>query len=159
MQIYTVNNKKEKQFLHEKTAAFDFSKFTQKEIKELIAAMRTIMKDANGIGLAANQIGINASVFVAQADKKFYAVFNPVIQKYTGEIFELTEGCLSVPGFQGLVKRNEKVMLTGQDYRGKKIKIKAWGLLAHIFQHETDHLNGTLYIDKAERVEKIENSK
>ncbi len=151
MNIYTINNKTEEKFLRTKTAPFDFSKFSKTEIRELVKTMRLIMIDARGIGLAANQIGLNSSVFVARNENKFYAIFNPVITQRDGETPLLEEGCLSVPGLYGQVQRYEKVILEGQLQNGKKTKIKAWGLLAHIFQHETDHLNGKLYIDKAKK--------
>lgn len=68
----------------------------------------------------------------------------------------MEEGCLSVPGIYGDVERPEKITLVGQDRYDKKIKIKAWGLLARVFQHEVDHLNGILFIDKAKSIQKIE---
>ena len=151
MTIHTVNNKIEEKVLRTKTKPFDFSKFSKKETRELVKTMRQTMIAAQGIGLAANQIGLDISVFVARQEDKFYAIFNPIITHSISETVLLEEGCLSVPGLYGTVNRNEKIVLEGQDQNGKKIKIKAWGLLAHIFQHETDHLNGKLYIDKATR--------
>ena len=68
----------------------------------------------------------------------------------------MEEGCLSVPEIFGAVERPEKITLEGFDTGGKKIKIKAWGLLARIFQHETDHLNGILFIDKAKNLRRYE---
>lgn len=155
--ILTVDTKKEEKFLRKKTADFDFSKFTKKEINDLIARMRRIMRKANGIGLSANQIGLDLSMFIAettdgQGGTKFYAVFNPKLE-LSGEksaVFE--EGCLSVPGSWGDVERVERVVLSGFDKNGKPAKIKAWGLLARIFQHEVDHLNGKLFIDRAKAV-------
>ena len=85
-EIVTVAHKKDEKFLRKKTVPFDFKKFTRKEVNELIARMRRIMHAANGIGLSANQIGLEFSVFVAevpdaQGGTKFYAVFNPKIEK------------------------------------------------------------------------------
>lgn len=159
MQILTVKNKKEEKFLRKKTRNFDFSKFSRKEIKELISAMRQAMKKAEGIGLSANQIGIDASVFVAEVNNKFYAFFNPKIEKSSAETMETEEGCLSVPDSFGLVKRAEKITISGFDQSGKKVKIKAWGLLARVFQHEIDHLNGILFIDKAKNLEQMTDNK
>lgn len=156
MDIYTIRNKKEEKILRAKAVAFDFTHFSKKEIRELIKTMRVMMHEFHGIGLAANQIGLNISVFVAQCENKFYAIFNPKIIKNEGGKNPLEEGCLSVPETYGTVPRYEKIVLAGQDQNGKKIKIKAWGLLAHIFQHETDHLNGALFIDKAKNLHTVE---
>ena len=153
-EILIVGNKKEEKILRKKTTAFNFSKFTPKEIRDLVTRMRRIMHEADGIGLSANQIGLDLNVFVAEipdADggTKFYAVFNPSIEKMGDEEKLLEEGCLSVPGIYGDVPRATRVTITGFDKYGKPTRIKAWGLLAHVFQHEIDHLRGTVFIDKA----------
>ncbi len=155
MHIWTVNDKKETKFLRQKTADFDFKKFSKVEIRELVKAMRQIMHRADGIGLSANQIGLNLNIFVAQVENKFYAVFNPKLTQLSKDTDEFDEGCLSVPGVYGMVNRPAKVTLTGFNPAGKAIKIKAWGLLARVFQHEFDHLNGGLFTDKAKKVEKV----
>ncbi len=155
--IWTVEDKKEGKFLRKKTADFDFSKFTKKEISELVAKMREAMKAADGIGLSANQIGLDLNVFVCRAEGKFYAVFNPQIVKQSNNEISFDEGCLSVPQKFGGVKRPERVVIVGRDRNGKKIKIKAWGLLARIFQHEIDHLNGFLFTDRASNLRTYEN--
>ncbi|PIR86792.1 MAG: peptide deformylase [Candidatus Harrisonbacteria bacterium CG10_big_fil_rev_8_21_14_0_10_49_15] len=152
MKLYTIKNKKEEKLLRTALKPFDFSAYSKKEIKELVREMRHLMKISNGVGLAGNQAGLNAQVFVAQSEGKFYAIFNPVITKTYGKPVEMEEGCLSVPNTYGATKRYKKILLTGADQNGKPIKIKAWDLLAHIFQHETDHLNGILYIDHALRL-------
>jgi len=151
MNLHTIENKAEEKILRRKAVPFDFSKFTKPEIRSLIKEMRLKMIEWHGIGLAANQIGMNVAVFVARSDDKFYAIFNPKITQTSEEKILLEEGCLSVPGLYGQVPRYEKLTLECQDQNGKKKKIKAWGLLAHVFQHETDHLNGKLYIDTAAR--------
>ncbi|MDD5430769.1 MAG: peptide deformylase [Candidatus Pacebacteria bacterium] len=156
MKIFTINNKKEEKFLRQKTRDFDFSEHNKKEIRDLLQQMREIMKRENGIGLSANQVGLDMKVFVAKVGEKAYAVFNPKITKLSKETSVLEEGCLSVPGFFGPVERPEKITMEGKDNNGKKIKIKAWGLLARVFQHETDHLNGILFIDKAKKIYQIE---
>ena len=167
MKILTVNNKKEEKFLRHKTAEFDFGGFTKKEINELIKKMRETMTKAIGIGLSANQIGLNLRFFVVQIpkitndqrpttnDKKFYAIFNPEIVKFSEKKSLMEEGCLSVPGVYGMVERPEKITLAGYNKNGKKLKIKAFGLLSRVFQHETDHLNGILFIDKCKEIYKI----
>jgi len=151
--ILKITNKEEAKFLREKTQPFDFSRFSKEEIKTLIKKMRAIMIAADGIGLSANQIGLPYRVFVARVPNKsgnfkFYAIFNPEIVKVYKEKEILEEGCLSVPDTFGPVERDYKLVLVGQDISQKKIKIKAWGLLARVFQHEIDHLNGVLFIDK-----------
>lgn len=153
MGIFTVNNKKEEKILRRKTPDFDFSKFKKNEIQEMIKKMRIANKKEKGVGLSANQLGFDWRLFIAEipGDKgkpKFYAIFNPEIIKISKNKIILEEGCLSVPGIWGLVERPERVVLAGFDKNGKKIKIKTWGLLARVFQHETDHLNGILFIDK-----------
>ncbi len=171
--IVTIGNKKDEKFLRNKTREFDFKKFSRKEINDLVIRMRKAMKLARGIGLSANQIGLDIKVFVAQVQKadnegnprsltageqKFYAVFNPEIIKFSKDKTPLEEGCLSIPYVYGSVGRPEKVTLSGFDKNGKKIKIKAWGLLAKVFQHEVDHLNGKLFIDRADKIYEIPSS-
>jgi len=140
---------------------FNFDNYTNKELKELIKVMRETMKRANGVGLSANQIGLNERFFVAEAPdsqgkQKFYAIFNPIITKLSEEISTVEEGCLSVPETWGSTPRAYRVTLEGQDIKGKKIKLKVWGLLARIFQHEVDHLDGHLFIDRAKNTRKIQ---
>lgn len=155
MKILTTANKTEEKFLRKKTADFDFKKFTKKELREIVKAMRQIMKLAEGVGLSANQVGINGNFFVAEFENKFYAVFNPKIIKVSEEKDLQEEGCLSVPEHFGLVERAQKIWLEGFDVSGKKIKIKAWGFLAKIFQHEVDHLNGALFVDKCKELHRM----
>lgn len=156
-EILFITNKSQEKFLRRKTADFDFKKFTRKEISDLVNRMRRIMRAANGIGLSANQIGLDLRMFVAEVpdhegNAKFYAVFNPKIEKLSDEKTEYEEGCLSVPGAWGDVERPEKIVLGGLDRYGRPAKIKAWGLLARVFQHEMDHLNGKLFIDRTKKI-------
>mgnify|MGYP001615519383 CR=1 FL=1 len=157
MQIFTINNKKEEKFLRRKTPSFDFSKFKKNEIQEAIKEMKSAIKKDKGIGLSANQIGLNWRFFIAEipGDKgkmKFYTIFNPCILKISKEKIILEEGCLSVPGIWGLVERPEQIILIGSDKNGKKTKFKAGGLSARVFQHEIDHLNGVLFIDRTKKL-------
>lgn len=155
--IQNASNKNEVKVLRSKAEHFDFDKISKKEISELVKNMRDTMRKANGVGLAANQVGLNFNAFVAEipssdGGSKFYAVFNPVLEKYGNDSATMEEGCLSVPGIFGEVERPEKVVLNYEDKNGKPQKIKAWGLLARVFQHEVDHLNGKLIIDRAKRI-------
>lgn len=155
MHLVTIQNKKEEKFLRKTTRVFDFKKYKKSEIRELVKTMRRDMQQYEGIGLSANQVGLDVKFFVAKVENKFYAVFNPEIIQSSKEIVSMDEGCLSVPGVFGLVERPAKVTIKGLDQNGKAIKIKAWGLLARVFQHEVDHLNGKLFVDKARRVERL----
>jgi peptide deformylase len=155
--IYIINDKKQEKFLRHKVAEFDFSKYDKKEIRELIKSMRKEMSGALGIGLSANQLGLDMRFFIAKIENKNYVIFNPIIIKLSKETISMEEGCLSIPDIYGSVERPEKIVLEGFDYKGKKIKIKAWGLLARVFQHETDHLNGILFIDRTKQLYKLEN--
>lgn len=118
-------------------------------LQELIEDMFDTMYDANGVGLAAPQIGINLSLSVVDVigDKKQQLVLaNPEIIQSIGQV-EYQEGCLSVPGAYDTVIRAEKVTIKAQDRFGKPFEMDAEGLLAECFQHEIDHLNGKLFVD------------
>ncbi len=155
--IFMADVPAEEKLLRTKMPAFDFAKHDAKETRTLIARMKRSMHAAHGIGLSANQIGLKLRVFVGQVPDangalKFYAIFNPEIEKASAEKTPFEEGCLSVPGTYGQTMRPETVVLKGFDSKGKPVKIKAWGLLAKMFQHEMDHLNGILFIDKAKNL-------
>lgn len=155
--ILIITHKSEEKFLRKKTVNFDFSKWTKREINDLIVRMRRTMRAANGVGLSANQVGHDFRMFVAEVPDarggtKFYAVFNPRIEKLGEEKIVFEEGCLSVPGKWGDVERAERVTLNGFDKNGKPAKVKAWGLLARVFQHEVDHLDGKLFIDRTRKI-------
>ncbi len=140
---------KEAKILREKASRVE--KIDQ-NILELVRRMRKIMKEAEGIGLAAPQIGVPLQLFVAELNNKFYAFANPEILKLSDQKEEMDEGCLSLPGIYGPVERAKKIVIQATNLEGKKVKIKAWGLLARVFQHEIDHLNGVLFIDRAKNV-------
>jgi peptide deformylase len=105
--------------------------------------------------LAAPQIALSIRVFVAQFEDQKVALFNPEIVKAEGE--ELgTEGCLSIPGFRGdNIRRATKILVKGQDVRGKPVRVSAEGWFARIIQHEIDHLDGILYLDRLDRAEDL----
>lgn len=119
------------------------------EIKALIERMYVVMAEARGYGLAGPQIGVSKRIFTYNIGEGPHALLNPKILKSSGEEIGV-EGCLSVPGLQGDVARAAKVVISGIDETGEKVKIKADGLLARVFQHETDHLDGTIFIDRAD---------
>jgi peptide deformylase len=148
MELNLVTIKSENQkILRQKTPDFDFIKTSPAEIKETVSLMRRIMKANQGVGLSANQVGLSWRMFIADYRNKFYVIFNPKITKPSKEKIVIEEGCLSVPDTFIDIERPESIVLQAQDKKGKKIKIKAYGVLARIFQHETDHLNGKLITD------------
>ncbi len=117
-------------------------------LQKLIDEMVETMHDEDGVGIAANQVGVLQRVFVIQLpeDEEPRVFINPEITRREGAR-EVTEGCLSIPGYRGMVTRSEKVRAKGLDRNGKLVRIKAEGLLAQALEHELDHLNGTLYVD------------
>jgi len=126
-----------------------------KSIQRLIDDMVETMRQANGIGLAAPQVGVPLRVIVLQMpEEEPMAIINPEIVKCLGEQ-EVNEGCLSVPGYFGEIKRSASVRIKGRDRQGKAIRIKATGLMAEALEHEIDHLNGILYIDHVESQDKL----
>ncbi len=128
-----------------------------KNITQLIKEMFKIMhtNTPQGIGLAAPQIGISIALFVYELDNDRGALINPeIIEKKGQEVGE--EGCLSVPGIFGPVNRAEEVVASALNMKGKKVFLKANGLKARVFQHETDHLNGILFTDYISNMEKLE---
>ncbi len=124
-------------------------------IQRLIDDMVKTMQQSNGVGLAAPQIGVPLRVIVLQMpEEEPFTIINPEIVKRSGER-EVIEGCLSVPGYQGEIKRSTSVTVKGLDRQGKAIRIKATGLRAQALEHEIDHLNGVLYLEHIESEDKL----
>ena len=127
------------------------------EVQQLIELMRETMRDAPGVGLAAPQVGVPLQLAVIEdigdsetQERKpvpFHVIASPRLT-LDDELVEHYEGCLSVEGFQALVPRARAVTVEALDHRGERITIRAAGWYARILQHEIDHLNGTLYIDR-----------
>ena len=151
MKILKISNKKDNKFLRKKTAPFDFNSMTKDELRILINDMKETMRSAEGVGLSANQVGVDASFFVAEVEDKFYAIFNPEIVKTSTDTEPLEQGCLSVSDKRVDVTRPYQITLKGFDKNKKRLRIKAWGFLAHVFQHEVDHLNGKLITDYSKK--------
>jgi peptide deformylase len=123
------------------------------EIRKLVEDMADTMYQAPGVGLAAIQVGSTKSVIVydPEADKEnrpYKALINPEIISMEGEVLSENEGCLSVPDFRSDVMRAASAVVKGIDMDGNPVKIEAEGLLSIILQHEIDHLNGILFIDR-----------
>jgi peptide deformylase len=122
------------------------------EIKELIFDMLETLEKANGLGLAAPQVGKSVRLCVVKNERnpgsKTYILINPKIKSKSWKKEILEEGCLSFPGKFMPIKRSKKVKIEAIDRKGEKIEIKAEGLLARAFQHEIDHLDGILFIER-----------
>jgi len=136
-------------------------------MRKLIDSMRTCMYEAPGVGLAAPQLGLGLQLAVIEDREEyhkdvaesvlvererrpvpFHVLFNPLLEEIGNERAEFFEGCLSVSGYSALVSRSRAVRVTCLDERGQRKVIEASGWYARILQHEIDHLNGTLYIDR-----------
>ncbi len=124
-------------------------------IQKLIGDMIETMHSAPGVGLAAPQVGIPLRVIViGLPEEEDICLINPEVVRRKGERL-VNEGCLSVPGYVGEVKRSEAVTVKGRDPGGKELRIRADELLAQVLEHEIDHLNGVLYIDRLESLDKL----
>ena len=124
-------------------------------IAQLIDDMVETMREVGGVGLAAPQIGVPLRIAVIELpDEEIIVLVNPKIVKRSGER-QIEEGCLSIPGYRGEIQRSEKVTVKGLDRFGREIRIKGEGLLAQAVEHELDHLDGTLYIDHLESIDKL----
>lgn len=137
-------------------------------VQKLIDDMIETMHDASGVGLAAPQVGISLRLAVIEIPPPDsigpIVLINPEIVSRTGER-EVEEGCLSLPGFRGNIKRSVSVVVKAKDRYGKEFKVKSDGLLAEALEHELDHLNGILYIDHMKegetphKIEPVEDSR
>jgi peptide deformylase len=121
-------------------------------IQKLINDMIDTMYEIDGVGLAAPQVGVPLQVVVFQLpdDEDVTVLINPEIVKGSEESEMMSEGCLSLPGYRGEVKRLTSVTVKGRNRQGKLIRIKGEGLLAQVLQHEIDHINGVVFIDHLE---------
>jgi len=152
LEILTVENPEHLRILRSK------SRQVQAVSPKLVAfaeQMLDTMREANGVGLAAPQVGVLQRLFVVELpeDKEneqpqeTYILFNPKIVKGRGEQIGY-EGCLSIPGYIGEVARREQITVDGLDEKGQPVRLKVEGYLARVFQHEIDHLDGILYTDR-----------
>jgi peptide deformylase len=142
------------------------------DTQQLIDDMVETMHAASGIGLAAVQVGVPERVIVVQLPlvkdpeqdpddeappgrDELHVVINPQLARRSREVEDGIEGCLSIPGWVGEVSRHSDVTVKGLDHHGRRVRIKAHGLLARVFQHEIDHCDGTLFTDRIEDPDKI----
>ncbi|MDI9514238.1 MAG: peptide deformylase [Clostridiaceae bacterium] len=137
-----------------------------KEVKEIDDKIRDLFEDmketmygcGNGIGLAAPQVGILKRMIVIDVGEGLMEIINPVILEHEGEQLEV-EGCLSVPGVYGEVKRPERIVVEYTNIDGERVKVEGTDLLARCLSHEIDHLDGILFTDKVVRYVELEEEK
>ncbi|OGN89659.1 MAG: peptide deformylase [Chloroflexi bacterium RBG_13_46_9] len=134
-------------------------KTIDKSILKLIADMKETLSAANGVGLAAPQVGVSLRVIVVSIqhedkEKEEHCLINPEVIRRTGER-TVNEGCLSIPGYVGEIVRSMQVRVKGMDETGKQVKIVAEDLLGEALEHEIDHINGILYVDHLESQDKL----
>jgi peptide deformylase len=139
------------------------------KLQTLIDDMIETMRQAPGVGLAAPQINVPFRLAVIEygdepdpeangdpPNKKLFVIVNPEITRFAEETEVASEGCLSIPGLVGDVERPIAITVKAHNRRGQPVKIKASGWMARIFQHEIDHLNGVLFIDKATKIHQLQ---
>ncbi len=123
------------------------------EVRALVRDMFETMYDARGIGLAAPQVGVSRRVIVLDVEEEPGAsnrltLVNPRLVDRTSRKDKQTEGCLSIPGVEGVVERPVSVVVDGEDVEGRSVRVEADGLFARALQHEIDHLDGVLFVDR-----------
>ena len=127
------------------------AEFKKEQVDEsFIKDMLETMTEEDGVGLAANQVNVAKQMLVCADKENEYVLFNPKIIATSEMMKEDVEGCLSLPGLQAVVRRHEKIIVRAKDANWEDLEITARGLLAVVLQHEIDHLNGILYIDRAD---------
>ncbi len=133
-----------------KTRAGPVESFDE-SLAHLTQDMLATMRDKEGVGLAANQVGRLKRVLVAAVEDEEYVIVNPVLTNRAQTTEKASEGCLSIPGIQVDVERPTAVTVSGQDASGAPLHLEASGLLARVLQHEVDHLDGVLILDRTDR--------
>jgi peptide deformylase len=126
-----------------------------KELRRLVTDLADTMREAGGVGLAAPQLGVSLRVFTYLDDSEEVGhLVNPVLGPFSEQMMDGEEGCLSLPGLSFELKRPERVVAVGQNVHGDPVTIEGSGLLSRCVQHETDHLDGVLFIDRLDRATK-----
>lgn len=123
-----------------------------RRLRALVADMWATMYRANGVGLAAPQVGVGQRVLVADGGRQFCALVNPEVVAASGSQIEPLESCLSIPELSGEVERAEHIRVRGTDPNGREVWVEASGFFARVLQHEIDHLDGVLFTDRARRI-------
>lgn len=124
------------------------------ELEKTVEEMKKTMAEANGVGLSANQVGLDEAIFIAKLGEEMYALVNPVLTPLSNETETMEEGCLSIPGVWVDVDRYLKVRLRAQNLKGETVELELEGYPARVVQHEVDHLNGVLIIDRIPSAER-----
>jgi peptide deformylase len=133
-----------------KTRAAPVETFDE-SLARLAEEMLATMREREGVGLAANQVGRLKRILVAAVEDQEYVIVNPTIEETARSTEKDLEGCLSIPGIQVEVERPTAVTVSGQDASGAPLHLEASGLLARVLQHEVDHLDGVLILDRTDR--------
>lgn len=152
LNIITVPDKK----LRQRSKEIPAEKLNTEEIRDFCASLAATMREKDGVGLAAPQTGKNIRVVVINTKDGDLCMINPVITKKSWAKEYGEEGCLSVPGIFGQVKRHKKVKCSYYSPQGKKRSVEAKNLFARVIQHEIDHLDGILFIDKSKNLKEVE---
>jgi peptide deformylase len=139
-----------------KQSAHEVDPLADTQLSQLVADMAKAMYEAPGVGLAATQVGVQKRVFVFDLDDGLVALCNPTLLSSSSETEIDDEGCLSLPGITVPVERACEIVATGLALDGGRIKIEASGLRARVIQHEMDHLDGMLIIDRASPADRKE---
>ncbi len=133
-----------------KTRAAPVESFDESLVR-LTEDMLATMRENEGVGLAANQVGRLRRVLVAAVEEEEYVIVNPVLSDKAETTESASEGCLSIPGIQVDIERPTAIALSGHDVSGHPLQLRASGLLARVLQHEVDHLDGILILDRTDR--------
>lgn len=133
-----------------KTRAAPVENFDE-ALERLTEEMLDTMREKDGVGLAANQVGRLKRVLVASVEEEDFVIVNPELTDHSDATERGQEGCLSIPGIQVEVERPTAVTVTGQDASGEPLRIEATDMLARVLQHEIDHLDGVLILDRTDR--------
>lgn len=148
--VFTYPNKE----LRKRSQEISVEQIQSESMQVFITDLKDTMAEENGVGIAAPQIGIPKRIIVVETESGSQAFFNPKIVRYSIRKTESEEGCLSVPGVFGIVRRSKSVVINAYNEQAQPVTIRVKAFPAIVFQHEIDHLDGILFIDKVERYTK-----
>lgn len=145
--------------LRERSTEVDPARIGTPEFQTYLDDLTETMFVEDGIGIASSQVGKNWRVFIVNEPQGPVAYINPEIIKRSEATQDSEEGCLSVPGVWGMVKRSKRVTLRALNRHGRRVEVEGRGMTANVYQHELDHLDGILFVDRAYRTEKARASR